>query len=142
MGEFLTIWTVRLAVGCYVGRYAVDVARSEGNRQPLSRVLWTSGCALYVIHVVCAFAFFHDWSHHRAYEQTAAQTNEVVGWNWGGGLYFNYFFTALWIADVVSVWFRPRRRTRSQPILSITVQLFLAFLVFTIKNNESCFQIS
>lgn len=32
------------------------------------------------------------------YQETAQLTAEVFGVNWGGGLYFNYVFTAVWVA--------------------------------------------
>lgn len=131
MGELLTIWSVRLVVACYLGRYLLDVmSTADDRRRRQSRVLWTAGCLLYLIHVVCAFAFFHDWSHNRAYAHTAAQTREIVGWDWGGGLYFNYLFTVVWIADVVRQWIRiDNRRIGSSRLLDFAVQSFLAFMV-------------
>ena len=82
-----------------------------------------------MIHVACAFAFFHNWSHDRAYAHTAAQTQDIVGWEWGGGLYFNYLFTAAWIADVVRQWLRLDNSVRSSRMLGIAVHCFLAFMV-------------
>ena len=93
------------------------------------RWLWTAGCLLYLIHVACAFAFFHNWSHDRAYAHTAAQTQDIVGWEWGGGLYFNYLFTAAWIADVVRQWLRIDGSVRSSRVRELALPLFLAFMV-------------
>jgi hypothetical protein len=130
MGELLTIWSVRLAVGCYLGRYLLEAMPTADNRRRRqSRWLWTVGCLLYLIHVMCAFAFFHDWSHDRAYAHTAAQTQELVGWNWGGGLYFNYLFTIAWIADVVWWWLRSENVAANSRRLELAVQLFMAFMV-------------
>jgi hypothetical protein len=130
MDELLTIWSVRLAVVCYLGRYLIDVMSTIDNRrQRQSRWLWTVGCVLYVIHVGCAFAFFYDWSHDRAYAHTAAQTQEIVGWDWGGGLYFNYLFTIAWIADVVRQWSDIDNGGRSSRRLDLAVQSFMAFMV-------------
>lgn len=106
--ELLTRWSVRLAVACYLGRVALDIGlRGDSSSRSISkskRWLWTIGCLFYLTHVICAFAFFHDWSHHRAYAHTAAQTEAVTGIRWGGGLYFNYVFTLLWLTDTVAWW--------------------------------------
>ncbi|MEO8497915.1 MAG: hypothetical protein ABI614_22840 [Planctomycetota bacterium] len=106
--ELLTRWSVRLAVACYVGRVALDLGLlgdwPPRSANKLTRWVWTIGCLLYLMHVVCAFAFFHEWSHSRALAHTAAQTETLTGIRWGGGLYFNYALTLLWVADTVAWW--------------------------------------
>ncbi|REJ95009.1 MAG: hypothetical protein DWQ34_07325 [Planctomycetota bacterium] len=105
LGEILTRWSVRLAVGCYLGRVLLDVAFGRSGRgMAAKRRLWTAGCVLYLLHVACAFTFFHNWSHADAYRHTAEQTAAATGLNWGGGLYFNYAFTLLWVFDTVRWW--------------------------------------
>ena len=42
-----------------------------------------------------------------SYEATARQTAELFRIRWGGGLYFNYVFTAVWAADVLWMWAKP-----------------------------------
>ncbi len=108
--ELVTRWTVRLAVACYLGRVAIDLgllcdwaSQSPGK---IARWLWTVGCLFYVAHVICAFAFFHEWSHNFAYAHTAAQTEALTGFRWGGGLYLNYAFTLFWLADTIGWWAR------------------------------------
>ena len=104
-GELLTRWSVRLAVGCYVGRVLVDVRCGRANRcAATARWIWTVGCALYLVHVASAFAFFHDWSHSAALRHTAEQTAAVTGLDWGGGLYVNYAFTLFWMFDTLRWW--------------------------------------
>ena len=39
-----------------------------------------------------------------AYRDTARQTKELLGLDWGGGLYVNYFFTLAWVIDVLWRW--------------------------------------
>lgn len=76
-GEFLTRWTVRLAMALYVISLALWITagkRSAWFRR--ARLAWTIGWAAFVIHVICAFAFFHHWSHTAAYEETARRTEE------------------------------------------------------------------
>src|SRR5579862_2549129 len=98
-GEILTRWTVRVAVVLYVASLA-----TRGYSPHWSRVAWTVGCLTYLLHVVCAFEYYHHWSHDEAYAFTAQQTATVVGLDWGGGLYLNYAFTLVWLADVVWWW--------------------------------------
>src|SRR4051812_41967809 len=101
-GELATKLTVWLALAAYAVATAILV-RSPAS--PRARGLWTLGCGFYLAHVLCAFGFFHHWSHGAAYQATARQTRELVGWEWGGGLFVNYLFTAIWVADVLWWWF-------------------------------------
>lgn len=131
MGEELTRWTVRLAVACYLGRVFTDAA---GWRTPAdarrARWLWTLGGAIYLVHVACAFHFYHGWSHAAALRHTAERTAEVVGWHWGGGLWINYAFTLLWCGDIALWWTRPADRHPRSPITYWTIQAIFAFLMF------------
>ena len=99
VGELLTRWTIRIAVALYVASLASRIFSPRW-----SRLAWTAGCALYLLHVACAFEYYHHWSHTEAYDSTAKQTAETVGLDWGGGLYANYAFTLVWLADVVWWW--------------------------------------
>lgn len=67
----------------------------------LESLLYGLGWLLLVAHTLCAFHFEHHWSHAAAVAHTARQTAEIVGWNWGGGLYVNYVTIALWGVDLV-----------------------------------------
>ncbi len=96
IGEAITLWTVRLAFGCYV---AAVSARGASFRP-----WWTAGFLLYVAHVGAAFEFVHGWSHGAAWRETERQTAELMGSGWGGGLWFNYVFGVLWAADVWRLW--------------------------------------
>src|SRR5687768_3073740 len=97
MSEILTRHTVWLALTLYVAGEAV---RGRSARRPLN----TLGCAVFLTHVACAFHFYHAWSHSAAYADTARQTAELTGWDSGTGLYINYFFVLVWIADAASSW--------------------------------------
>jgi hypothetical protein len=78
-GDFLTRWTVRLALALYVLDLTLR-ARAEGRRflQSIARLAWTAGCLAFLLHLVCAFQFYHYWSHAAAHEATAQQSAEVV----------------------------------------------------------------
>jgi hypothetical protein len=125
-GQSLTIETIRVAAAFYV----LSMAAWFGRRDSSARLWWTLACGFYMLHVAFAFQFFHHWSHAAAYQHTASQTAQMVGVNWGGGLYFNYVFTIIWVADVVS-WWRGLRIYRSRPAwITTTIHWFFAFMFF------------
>ena len=80
-------------------------------RQPsagaMARAVWTLGAALTVVHAIAVFHYIHDWSHDAALAHTAQQTAALTGLRWGGGLFVNYAFIALWIGDA-ALWWRDR----------------------------------
>src|SRR5579884_2872153 len=103
-GELLTRWTVRVAVVLYVLSLLLRLRRQPSG----ARRAWKLGYAAFLVHVACAFHFYHGWSHRAAYAATAQRSAEVIGLAWGGGLYANYAFAALWGADVAWWWLSPR----------------------------------
>jgi hypothetical protein len=124
-GEFLTRWTVRVAMALYVASLA-----SRRRFPTSSRVAWAAGCVAYLLHVECAFAYYHHWSHAEAYEATARQTADVVGLDWGGGLYINYAFTFLWLADICWWWIDMEGYLARPRLIEWVVQGFLGFIAF------------
>jgi hypothetical protein len=130
-GELLTLWTVRAAVLLYVLALALRITAPGRPRfLALARLVWTAGFFALLLHVACAFHFFHGWSHADAYTTTAVQTAEVTGLRWGGGLYVNYLFMLTWAADVAWWWARPEQYSRRSPFFECAVQGFLGFIVF------------
>jgi hypothetical protein len=125
VGELLTRWTVRVALAFYVAGLA---SRCFSPRW--SRPAWTAGCVCYLLHVACAFEYYHHWSHADAYEFTARQTAAVVGLDWGGGLYANYAFTLLWLADVVWWWLRHASYLSRPRWIDVVVHGYLGFIAF------------
>jgi len=125
-GKILTLWTIRAAAILYV----VAVIAWLRRRDRTARLAWSLACLLYLAHVGFAFNFYHHWSHAAAYEDTARRTAELLGAGSGGGLYFNYFFTAVWIVDVIW-WWRGLAVYRSRPPwMQATVHAFFAFMFF------------
>lgn len=98
--EWLTRGTVWLALFLYVWAELELAKRRDALAR--SRVRWLHRLAWlsFVAHVVCAFHFYHQWSHAQAMADTARQTAAMVGWNWGGGLWFNYLFAVLWTSEL------------------------------------------
>jgi hypothetical protein len=65
-----------------------------------------------------------------AYLETARQTVALTGWNWGGGIFFNYAIAAAWLADVLWWWLAPTNFDQRPPWLTALWHGFLFFMVF------------
>jgi hypothetical protein len=130
-GELLTRWTVRVAMALMVLALVLRW-RAGGLRSRLAqaRLAWTLGCLAFLLHVLCAFAFYHHWSHAAAFTATAEQTAALVGWKWGGGLYANYAFTLVWIADAAWWWRDPEGYEARPRWIERAVLGFLLFIAF------------
>ena len=119
--------TIRIATALYV----VSVALWLKRRDSPARLAWTLACAFFLMHVVAAFQLHHHWSNRSAYQETARQTAEVFGLDWGGGLYFNYLFTAVWIADAFWWWRSGLAGYRSRSAwVTVAVHSFFGFMFF------------
>jgi hypothetical protein len=105
-------WT-DVAVRGSIGAATVSWAAAEWlrwrqpERDAAARALWTAGAVLTTLHVIAVFQYIHHWSHDAAIADTARQTAQLTGFNWGGGLYVNYAFIALWVIDA-ALWWRDR----------------------------------
>jgi hypothetical protein len=130
-GEFLTKATIWMALIAYaIGASMLLLARGRERWLCRARVVWTIGCVFFVAHVVCAFAYFHGWSHAAAYDETARQTAEMTGVHSGAGLYLNYLFGVVWGIDVIVWWVNPSRVVRRPRWLTGLWQGFFFFMVF------------
>lgn len=130
-GELLTRWSVRVALLCYGMALSLrGLTHSRRGILGVSRFAWTLGAAIFLLHVGFAFHFYHGWSHAAAYAATAERTRDLVGWNWGGGLFANYLFAVVWILDVIWWWIAPWSYRHRPAIIEWGVQGFLAFLAF------------
>jgi hypothetical protein len=101
-------------------------------------VAWTIACAALLAHYVSAFQFFHAWSHAAAYTDTARQTAEVFGINWGGGVFINYTLGILWTGDVAWWWATGLASYRNRPWFLILI--WHSFLIFIIFNATVVFE--
>jgi hypothetical protein len=81
------------------------------RRSPASdrwaRAFWTVGIALALTHVALAFQLVYAWNHEAAVAATVKQAADRIGLGWRGGIYINYGFLALWLADVCWWWIAP-----------------------------------
>ena len=130
-GEFFTRFTIWVALAGYsAGVALLALSRGKHRWERAARLVWTIACISLFAHVACAFHFYHEWSQDSAHRETARQTAEVFGLNWGGGLYINYALMAGWVADVVW-WWRGLGVYRRRPkALAAAWQGFLIFMFF------------
>jgi hypothetical protein len=138
-GLLLTTWTIRLALACYVAWLARALMFGNSRQTAASRWLWTAGCGLFVVHVLCAFHFHHGWSHAAAWEKTAHETKELLGVEFGNGIYFSYLYLAVWVLDVAGLWRGHLALVRAEPgkavrygttPLRLVVHAYLFFIAF------------
>lgn len=123
----LTLWLARASVACYIA--ALIAISRHGNAEQIFRqwrAVWSAACLLLLVHVLAAFHFEHGWSHLAALQHTAEQTARVTGINWGGGLYFNYAFLALWLFDLAFLW---KASTYRRSALRRTTDIACIFMV-------------
>jgi hypothetical protein len=131
-GELLTRITVWLALTGYViGASVYLLSRGRRNWDAVARMAWTLGLISLIAHVACAYNFYHNWSHAAAYRETARQTAEVIGLDWGGGLFINYALIIGWVIDVALWRLRGLDAYRNRPRwLAAAWQGFLFFIIF------------
>lgn len=116
----LAIWAATLAWVVGEWRRTAPAASATDGRMG-----WTLGAIATVVHTLLAFHVHHAWSHAAALADTARQTAVVTGLEWGGGLYVNYVFVVLWMADVGWWWLAPGAFARAPAWLDGAIRLFL-----------------
>jgi hypothetical protein len=137
-GEILTRVTIWIAiVGYGAGAFTFALSRNRHKWDSATRLVWTTACVALLTHVVCAFHFYHSWSHRAAYLDTARQTDEMIGLNWGGGLYVNYVVLMGWVVDVIWWWLGGLNSYRRRP--RPLVFAWHGFLIFIIFNATVVF---
>jgi hypothetical protein len=124
-GELLVRATAWLAFAAYVGGTVAGL-RHPPNRA--FRLVWLAGAMLLLVHLLVAFHFKHAWSHAAAYADTARQTREVAGRDWGGGIWLNYLLVLVWLVDAGSRW-KPTLAVQP-PGLRRSLAGFYAFMWF------------
>jgi hypothetical protein len=123
-----TIW---LALAGYVVGEGAKTWHRRSSIDP--RWAWAvslAGLTACIAHMVLAMTYRHGWSHEAALQETARQTAGVYGLSWGGGLYVNYLFVAVWLAELA--WWRadPLGFRQRRPWVVWAVRIFAAIVVF------------
>jgi len=128
----LTDWfraSIWLSLAAWAAAECVRLGNREGSRAvTAARSLWTAACVLAFLHVALAFELRHGWSHAAALDDTARQTEELLGVRVGGGIFANYLFLAVFALDVLWWWIRPASFAGRPKGLDAAVRLFLFFM--------------
>ena len=124
-GEWLIRGSVWLALSFYV---AGELAGAKS--WSVARWLSTLGCAAFLVHIAGAFHFHHQWSHATAYADTARQTEQFTGWNWGGGLYINYLYALVWLGEILWSWANAGSYLQRRAWATWMVRGFFLFMMF------------
>jgi hypothetical protein len=124
---FVTVW---LAVTCFVaGQAGQRIAVTTGRTPAWAWPVWSAGALVCVVHALLAFGVRYGWTHERAVSATAEQTAAVYGIRWGGGVYVNYVFLAVWLAE--AAWWRTNAAGYlSRPMLVTSVLRAFYLIVF------------
>src|SRR5262245_53802286 len=125
MDEALLRGSIWLSLAAWT---AAEWLRLSSRGGAAAGALWTAGSLAAALHVATAFQVRHGWSQASALEETARQTEELLGFRFGGGLYVNYAFLAVWLADAAWWWLRPASFAARPARLDAAVRLFLAFI--------------
>ncbi len=80
---------------------------------------------------------FHHGSQAAALKSTAAQTEQLLGFRFGAGLYINYLFVVVWLGDAA---FRLFGSSRYVSLPSWYRPMLIGFLVFIAINGAIVFQ--
>src|SRR6185436_10539670 len=128
-GPLITRATIWLALLCYLTATALQIKPSP-RPASLARFIWMTGCAFFLMHVAAAFQFYHQWSHALAENHTRLETIDRTGLNFGGGIYFNYFLGAIWLADCAGWPLRGKHLHESHPKWRLILHSFFLFMIF------------
>ena len=123
-GEAALLWSVRASLALLTAGF---VLRHRG-RERLARGCWAGGAGLMWVHVLAAFGVRHGWSHAAAVADTARQTEALTGWDWGGGVWVNHLFAAVWSADAAWRLAAPASYRRRPRAVDYGVGGFLGFI--------------
>ena len=119
----LTIWT---ALALYA---AGEYGRARRPSAAWARPAWLLGALAYLAHVTAAFGVHHGWSHAAAYAYTAARTEALLGLDYGGGLWVNYTFTAIWVGEGLWWQLRPAHYERRSRVWGRAVRAAFLFMI-------------
>ncbi len=112
LGTIVTVWSVRISMICMFCAFSLRLLdRSRDGSGETSaresalivgaRNLWLLGSFFALIHAMAAMIFAHQGSHELAFVDTAAKTKALLGVAIGAGIYFNYAFVVIWLADAM-----------------------------------------
>jgi hypothetical protein len=94
-----------------------------------SRVFWTGGALLALVHSAAAFVWFYGGSHETARVETTRQTAALTGVDFSGGIYLNYLFLLVWLGDAAWSWIAPASYRVRPRAVALAVRGFIFFII-------------
>ena len=131
-----SLWTIRISMILMVIVLAAEMRGAKAT-SPAFALLWFSGALLALAHSIGAMMTFHHGSQLAAFESTAQQTEQLLGFRFGAGLYVNYLFVVVWLADAACRLLLPKRYPGFPNWYRYGVT---GFLVFIAINGAIVFQ--
>ena len=101
--------------------------RGPRGSPPWAWRVWTAGALVCAFHMAWAMGWAHGWSHRSAVEATAALTASIYGVAWGSGVYVNYAFLAVWLAE--ATWWRWGREYATARKTRIALRVFYFVII-------------
>ncbi|MFN5468393.1 MAG: hypothetical protein ACK5ZC_12925 [Pirellulaceae bacterium] len=130
LSQHLSLWAIRLAfVALFLSLWLQMAGRSATDR-PVAN-LWLLGAILALAHSLGSLWSFHGGSQAAAVEATARQTEVLLGFRFGAGLYFNYLFVGLWGLDAVLRKVCPDRYHRMPRWYLLGLACFMTLIAFS-----------
>jgi hypothetical protein len=112
------------ALATFIGWYAAMVLGVATRATFAARAFYTWGCAMCLLHIVVAFHVAYGWSHAAAVEHV----KQLSGF--GDGIYVNYLFVAVWLADVCWIWVSLDGYRNRPRWVSWVIHGFMGFIIF------------
>jgi hypothetical protein len=116
--EIAVFYTIAAAVLCW--------GAGEAYR---SRLLWSVGAILALLHSVAAFVVVYGGSHDTARAETTRQTAALTGVEFAGGIYINYLFLIVWLSDAAWWWLAPSSYRSRPRALELAIRGFILFVI-------------
>jgi hypothetical protein len=124
---YLTIWLALLLFA--VGETGRAFTARGSRPPPWAWWTFTLGLAFALIHTLLSFHIVHDWVHADAVRSTALQTEAMYGVPAGWGVYVNYLFFAVWLAD--AWWWRAASAGAVRPpVVTWSLRAFYMIVIF------------
>lgn len=146
----LVAWTIRVALLFMFATFALRLLEPHGVPQSgnvenefsdsfdnAEKHAWLLGSFFLLLHAMATMLLVHRGSHLAAVEDTAQQTEALLGVAVGVGIYFNYVFVAVWLVDALwwiasSSSYRSRSRWWNR--------LIYGYLIFIAINGAIVFE--
>jgi len=136
LAETASLWAIRISMILMVIVLGAELRGAKSTGIVIAQ-LWCLGALFALAHSVGAMLTFHHGSQEAALESTARQTELLLGMRIGTGLYVNYLFVIVWLADAALRLLVQNRYSKFPISYRYWV---LGFLIFIAINGAIVFQ--